>query len=186
MGAFLARDGIRGYVTYEDTNMDGFKATQLLDGGATRKWFRLRDYIAFRQKHQKPGQRIGFKAGARLWIDEPDPEELEMDVVLVHRPLEHAILSDQRIWTLIPKQRPDKEPLTPRGFLNRAAHIAKDWSAKNLLRYAVGLKAEIEYYDLLEDPQMQLMVLCDALDLQPTEEQMRSAILFIDPEMRNV
>jgi hypothetical protein len=121
-----------------------------------------------------------------MWIDDEDPASLEMDVLMVNRPLEDSILSDRRIWAIIPEQRPDKAPLTPRGFCQRAAHVASSFAAKDLLRAVMDPVHEIEYYDLLDDPQMEILRLGNALNLDPTDEQFKAAVRFVDPDRRHV
>ena len=187
MGNYTLREHVRGYAMFEDTGMSDFKITPEGDRPIIlRQRFRLREYIAFRQEHQRPGQRIGFKGSALYWLGEPDLDNLEADIVLVHRPLEHSILSDQRIWSIVPKRRDDIAPLTTDEVIEHAAGIAGAWSAKNQLRYAIAPAAEVKYYDLLTDPRMQLITLCHKLHLNPTDEQFTTAVQFIDPKMRNV
>jgi hypothetical protein len=178
MGKFLDRNGIRGYATYEDVQMNDYKVK---DGPG----FRFREYVTLRQSQQTT-ERIGVKGAANMWIDDEDPASLEMDVLLVNRPLEDSILSDRRIWAIIPEQRPDKAPLTARGFCQRASHVASSFAAKDLLRAVMDPVHEIEYYDLLDDPQMEILRLGNALGLKHSEEQFQAAVRFVDPDRRHV
>jgi hypothetical protein len=186
MGKFPTNPGIRGYATYEDVNTHVFKLNIPGQGPTIlRQGLRLRDYIAYRQGHAKKGQRIGVKASALYWMTEQSPGTLPIDWLVVHRPLEDAIESDQRIQAMIAEDRGRNE-LTPVDLVYRGAAIGGAFAAKDMICQVFDPALELDFYETLESPKDAVILMCEAFGLKPTPEQETAAVKFLDPNMRHV
>ena len=58
------------------------------------------------------------------------------------------------------------------------------WLARNMMLSIHEPKLTLEYYDVLADPPAAIESICEAFDLQPTEEQIDDALRFVKPKKR--
>ena len=181
MGTFPITPGIRGYATYEDTGMDRFKSSSLDPPPppvVITQRFHLPQYVEFRRL-AKNAKRFGSKMSAAYWVGY-DPDSLEVDVVLVNRPLEDSIISDRNIYL----NRHKDASLEDLGW--QAAGVAWCWQMKNLLRELIAPVLELDYYGVLDQPMDACIDIASTLGLHPTREQELAACRFADPELRHI
>lgn len=119
--------------------------------------------------------RIGVKIGANVWLGDPDPASLPVDIVRVTRPLEDSIRSNLRYGGE-----------TGQDAIRRAMQIGGYWQACEDLSRVRPPVATVSYYDLLRDPSGAILGLAAALELKPSREQECSAREFVDASMRHV
>jgi hypothetical protein len=186
MGEYPSEAGMRGYTTFEDIETATFKVTPSGHGSrVVRQRLRMRDYIAYRRERQRRGIRIGTKGSALWWLDEPNPEELPIDIVRVLRPIEHAIRGDARVQQIMANDHQSKPAWTPKRRIDRAQAIAATWAAGEMLTEVIEPVISLHFADLVAKPQKIIGELVNALKITPSENQIDAAALFIDPQLRH-
>lgn len=165
MGNVSPAPGFRGYATYEDPAMGGFREDGKVDIPA---------YLAYRRP-LAGGRRLGFKIN----VTQPSPQEIEaagVSVLIVDRPLEDSVASDWRIEQKLHAERPDLRPEAP-DQARREAHIRRCWDGKEALAGVAALR--LDFPLVRQDPPLAVEQVCAALGIEPSAEQRRAALAAI-------
>lgn len=94
-------------------------------------------------------------------------------VISSERPIEHSIESIQR---RCPKIAPDKLQKHQEWLLKGKEEILSK----------IPNKLRINYYEMIADPNLAILTICDFLKLNPTDEQIEKALRTIKPEMQHI
>lgn len=191
LGVDMGRFGMelappRGYTTYEDKDVSLFRWE--IEGPQDRLMrmrMRFRDYINYRFVRTPEGP-VGAKGLPLYWLQESDPVTLPLVTVDIRRPLEDAIVADVRTLLTAPERDPESRYRSAYDHASRAGGIASCYLGKLLMFEVFPPVASIDYYELLESPEKNVMRLIEALGLEPNEQQVRDAIRVVRPEARHV
>lgn len=187
----------RGYEMYEDTDVWKFCAVMQKDhpfhesvGKLSRTALRLRSYINYRFMNDPPGP-IGAKIPAVLCLYDPDVPSLPIITLDVWRLFERCLVSDQKIMMNMGRFEKIKDSWEAVCHFRklRAGDLGACVEAKmNLFNYHTPI-FQIQFDDLVAKSEECVNNLVEKLNnegIYPTDEQVESAIKFIDPDKKHM
>jgi hypothetical protein len=139
MGDILLEPRQRSYVTFEDRQFAAYKAP------------RFREYLEMRLENAN-GRRVGCKVAAWAWMEDPEPETLPIDVLIVRRPLEASMRSSMRLWTEDRAEQLARQD-HPRAFLaDKVAGVGRAFAAVEMLSETIEPILEIDFAAIIQRP----------------------------------
>jgi hypothetical protein len=182
----LEHSAQRDYATFEDLDFNFFKfEPNGQENRLIRMDARFRDYLNYRLHKEKNG-RVGVKVPPTYWMSDHDPLSLPLDILDVRRPVEDSIISDMKKILHEPTVNKDAADKSPPYYCHRAGGMAYAWLSKLMLYEMHPPKLSIHFYELLEDPAGHIEKIIEAFDLEPTDEQIKVATMFVRPEKRSM
>lgn len=168
MGDVSLAPANREYVVFEDRRLGEYKAKH------------FRNYLKMRLNTAE-GRRVGVKCGAWYWMEDPSPETLPVQVVLVDRPVEDSMKSSLR------RHRADTRPLYElQEVRHKVGGIGEAWAAKVLLQLKIEPALRVEFRRLLADPRREVERIAARLRLDPRQSQLARAADFVNPALRHI
>lgn len=159
----------REYVVFEDRRLNEYKAKN------------FRGYLAMRINAAGGLRRVGVKCGAWYWMEDPSPETLPVQVVMVDRPVEDSMRSSLR------RHHADTRPLNElQEVRHKVGGIGEAWAAKVLLQLKIEPALRVEFRRLLADPRREVERIAARLRLDPRQSQLAQAADFVNPALRHI
>ena len=172
----------RGYQMFEDLDVGLFAYIPNSDQDRLlNQKVRMEQYCNYRIAESPPG-RIGVKALPTAWAYCREPERLPVDVLDVRRPLQESIDADQRRMANRPLRDPGSVPRRVEDHWSRASGVAAMSVARDQLVAMHPPKLTLEFHAVLENPAQAVMEICGAFELEPTDEQMDTAVRSVKPK----
>lgn len=183
----------RGYEMYEDTDLWKFCVVKNREAGDyTGKLqltqFRFRSYINHRLiQQEKHGNPVGAKIPAVLCLHDPEPEDLPIVTLNIHRGFEQCLVSDRS--TMIRQGVYEKlggDLSTVLAFnIARSGDMGACVAGKmDLYKYHEPV-VNITFDELVAKRAEIVPSIAKALDLSPTDDQLMSAIDFLDKDKKH-
>lgn len=141
---------------------------------------RFREYIGMRLV-EADGKRAGVKCCSWFWMEDPHPETLPLDVVAIHRPLEHSIRSSLRR-----NSAPNKTLAAQKAIVKRAGDIGRAWVAKELLLDIHRPVISLKFQQVLDDPVRTAQMLDSKLRLDARGSQIKAAYNFVNSALVHI
>jgi hypothetical protein len=91
--------------------------------------------------------------------------------------------ADQERMADRPNRKQGSVPQTIQQHWNRASGAAAMWLARNQLIAMHPPKLTLQFYDVLENPQAAVEMICEAFELEPSPEQLSEAVRFVKPKV---
>lgn len=188
MGVTQTMNQTRGYSMFEDIEVQMFvwQPNAPLDRLLNQR-HRFRQYLNYRL-WKNPTGRLGVKALATAWIwdDFLDPASLPVETLDVRRPVEDSLISDQERMAARIERNAEELPATVWEHVGRGSGLAGNWVAREMIYKFHPPRYSLDFYDLLEHPLKHIEGIAGAFELEPSDEQIDSALHFVKPKMRTV
>ena len=182
----------RGYVMYEDSDTWKYCTLQQEDplkvdnGRLSRTAFRFRSYINYRFMNDPPGP-IGAKIPGVLCIHDPELESLPIITLNVYRQFEKCIASDRKtMWNAGKYDKIKDNPDLVMHFNKlRAADLGACVAGKMDLLTIHEPIVNITFDELVGNKEEVVPLIAGACELECTDEQIKSAIDFLDKDKKH-
>ena len=181
---------MRGYDMYEDDDISKYcfrpnREPDVFIGKLTATVLRFRPYINYRLYNAKGP--VGAKIPAVLCMYDPDPATLPIVTLNVHRPFEQAIASDRRTMLKQGRYEPIKDDIDRIIATNRmrASDMGTCFAAKMDLFIYHEPVANMTFDELVKDKEEMVPKIAESLGLEPTEQQLQTAINFLDKDKKH-
>jgi len=182
----------RGYDMFEDMDTWKFASTlnageKLSEGKLSRSSFRLRAYINHRLIYDPPGP-SGAKIPAVFCVYDPEPKDLDIITLNVQRQFETCLASDRSIMIKAGKYDDIMDDWIKVASFNRlrAGDLGACVAGKMEIFQHHEPVVNVTFDELIANKEEVVPSMVETLGLEPTDEQVKEAIDFLDKDKKHL